>query len=123
MGHDVVHVITGMDISPESEVILDTWQFWGTFPGRDFGDSLRVTKEIFSDKEFNQRIKNIITASPPQAWLWWMWKCFIPCCQAIALSFKMTRKWHTYDFQTYLDVSLADIRQQYNIKVMQYLAN
>ena len=36
MGHDAVHVITGMDISPESEIILDTWQFWATYPGQDF---------------------------------------------------------------------------------------
>ena len=31
----------------------------------------------------------------------------------------MTKKWHTYDFQNYLDVPLVDIRREYNIKVMQ----
>lgn len=73
MAHDAVHVITGMDISPESEIILDTWQFWATYPGEDFWDSMRVTKKIFSDREFNQRIKDIITASSLKDWLWWLW--------------------------------------------------
>ncbi len=119
MAHDVVHVITGMDISPESEVILDTWQFWATYPGKDFWDSIRVTKEIFGDREFNQRIKEILTASSYLDWLWWMWRCFIPCCQAISYSLQMSKKWHTYDFQQYLDVPLSTIRQEYNITVMQ----
>ena len=117
--HDVVHVITGMDISAESEVLLDTWQFWATYPGKDFWDSIEVTKEIFSDPEFNQRLKDIITASSLKDWLWWIWQCFIPCCRAITFSWQMTKKWHTYDFQQYLDVPLSTIRQEYNIKVMQ----
>ncbi len=80
---------------------------------------MRVTKEIFSDREFTQRIKDIITASSLKDWLWWLWQCFIPCCKAIAFSLQMTKKWHTYDFQNYLDVPLVDIRAEYNIKVMQ----
>lgn len=119
MAHDAVHVITGMDISPESEIILDTWQFWATYPGKDFWNSMRVTKKIFSDREFNQRIKDIITASSLKDWLWWFWRCFIPCCKAIAFSWQMTKKWHTYDFQNYLEVPLVNIRAEYNIKVMQ----
>ena len=121
MAHDVVHIITGMDISAESEVILDTWQFWATYPGKDFWDSWRVTKEIFSDAEFSQRIKDIITASTPLEWLQWTVKCFLPCCQAILLALKMNCKWHTYDFPEYWDVPLSKLRQKYNIKVMQYL--
>ena len=118
--HDAIHVITGMNISPESEVILDTWQFWATYPGKNFWDSWRVTKETFTDPEFSSRLKSIIMASSFKDWFKWTWKCFLPCCRAIASSLKMNKKWPSYEFQQYLDLPLSAIRQEYNIKVMQH---
>ncbi len=116
--HDVIHVLTGMDISPLSEIILDTWQFWATLPGKNYWDSWRMTYIIFSDPEFSQRIKDIIFASSPWDWIKWAAICFIPACQAILNALTMAKKWHTYDFPKYLDSPLVDIRKEFNIKVL-----
>ncbi|RMF26911.1 MAG: hypothetical protein D6756_02935 [Cyanobacteria bacterium J083] len=57
-----------------------------------------IQEKIFADPEFSQRFRSIILASSWRDWLKWSYKCFLPCCRAIASAWQMTKKWRSYQF-------------------------
>ena len=116
--HDAIHVITGMDISHKSEIILGMWQFWATYTGQDLWDSWRVILTIATNSEFSARLKDFIVTTRVEDWLKYVWVSFIPACRALANGMQMSKKWPTQDFASYLDVPLAIVREEYNLKVM-----
>ena len=115
-GHDCTHVIFGLDISMEQESILDTWSFWGTdlsiknlldfiIASRKNTDFNKLYKKFYREYGITGLIKLYFSTLPFKR-------------KARAMTKKMTKKWPYVPPQQYLNRSIRELRQEFNIKIL-----
>ena len=121
-GHDCTHVIFGLDISMMQESILDTWSLWGT----DFGIKGAINLFIASRKntDFNKLYKKIYREYGITGLIKLYFSSLPFKRRARAMTKKMTKKWPYIPPQHYLNRSIRELRQEFNIKILsQYELN
>lgn len=107
-GHDICHVVFGLDTSVEDEALADTWGMVGTDLGATrYLQYLKVNEaqQIFKAIGLAATVKGSLAALPR-------------VLKALAAARRMRRKWPWNDHDAYLDVPLATIRRDFNIQVV-----
>ncbi|NVB40132.1 hypothetical protein G6O69_19960 [Pseudenhygromyxa sp. WMMC2535] len=107
--HDVVHVVFGTDTSVRQEAMTDTWSMTGTDVG--VGAYLSYLNEplaidIVREVGWIKVLGESLRALPDMLEIW-------------LRSRRMTKKWPWKDHDAWLDVPLAEIRQEFGIEVFQ----
>lgn len=106
--HDICHVIFGCDTSVPHEAMADTWSLFGTSVGfRKYLDYLKLPQanDIF------QQIGYMRTA--------WETICVSPrLVKVIVRARRMTKPWPFWDNDQYTDMSLREIRETFNIRLV-----
>ena len=112
--HDITHVIFGtvpFDIRGES--INDTWTLFGsdvTFKGY---------KEFFKYVDYKTVINSYIKKYKTKSRVYLKMATYIPdCLIAFYRAKRMSKKWHWYHYDEYLNMPLAQLRKEFNINVM-----
>ncbi|MEM9006911.1 MAG: hypothetical protein AAGE59_25705 [Cyanobacteria bacterium P01_F01_bin.86] len=114
--HDILHILTGLDASTVSELCLGFWQLIATEQG--FIIFLRNFVGMLMAPESYKTLYQFFAFNPVNTWLPSMRKSLTPSRQAFAMARGMTKKWPLYNYEVYLDVPLALIRQEFNLKVL-----
>lgn len=106
--HDVTHVVFGCDTSIKEETLTDTWTLFGSTV------TLREYMEYLKYPETTQAIKeagflNVV----------WIFFISLPAFfKVIFRTFQMKKKWDFWDYNSYINSSLKDIREEFNIQVV-----
>ena len=106
--HDAGHVIFGCDTSIRGEALIDTWTVMGTDAG------MKGYMEYFKHPEVN----NIFAETGAWKITVESARCLPDIVRVLIASRRMTAKWPWFSYETYLNTPLADIREQYNIRVV-----
>jgi hypothetical protein len=105
--HDVVHIIFGLDITDLDEVVAHVWMLFGT--------TLTISgmKDVIGNAEHRA-----IGASFARGKRGLLAVLALPrLAKALLRSFCMKKRWPWNGYDAYLDVSLADIRKEYGIRL------
>lgn len=106
--HDAGHVVFGCDISLRGETLIDTWTIFGSTAG------LRGYLRYFSYPQVNQVFAETgclrIAAESV--------RCSPDLVRVLVRSRRLSSRWPWAEYRRYLDSSLADIRQSFNIRVV-----
>jgi hypothetical protein len=107
-GHDICHVLFGLDTTIADEALADMWGMFGTDVG--VGRYLKYlqvneAQQIVKSIGWSVTIKESLRAMPR-------------VLKAIAGSRSMRRKWPWENHEAYLNTPLADIRREFNIRVV-----
>ncbi len=106
--HDVTHVVFGCDTSIKEETLTDAWTIFGsTVTLAEYMEYLKYpeTTQVFKDEGFFKVLGIFILSLP----------AFI---KVIFHVLKMNKKWNFWDYQSYLNHSLKDIREEFNIQLV-----
>ena len=108
--HDVGHVVFGVNTNILDETAGDYWTLFAT--DLSFKEYLKYAntpegKKLVKDIGFINIIKSLVLGLPL------LFKIF-------SRSKKMSRKWKTKDYEQYMDSSLADIRKDFNLNILEY---
>lgn len=105
--HDAVHVIFACDTSDRGEAVAHAWMLLGTTVTR------RALREVMRSRDHRslaaevghrRRLSALLSALPAVG-------------KAALRARRMHRRWPWDGYDRYLDVSLADIRREYGIRV------
>ena len=107
--HDVTHVVFGTTTTLADEFLQDMWTFLGVDINKknyifDFLPS-DESKQLFGSLQLWSTIKAIALTTPLLPKLIWR-------------SRQMSKKWSWQNWEKYLDFPLAEIRQEFNIRVL-----
>ncbi|MGB1277971.1 MAG: hypothetical protein ACPG77_19650, partial [Nannocystaceae bacterium] len=107
--HDICHVLFGCDTSLPGETLADTWAMSGT----DVTLSqymqyfkLQETKDILGELATWNAFKTFLSSFHLMPRAWWRAR-------------KMTKKWPFMENDAYLDTPLRELRESFNIEVLQ----
>ena len=106
--HDIAHVVFGLGTSSAEELLLETRTFFGCQIGvRTYAKVIKQGFIIKLLKMFGpfRLIKRFILTFP---------KVF----QTAFQSFLMKKKWPHFDYESYLDIPLYIIREEFGIEVI-----
>ncbi|MGK7955251.1 MAG: hypothetical protein AB4063_08320 [Crocosphaera sp.] len=107
--HDISHVVFGTTTSLADEFLQDIWTFLAIDVNKKnyIFDFIKTdeSKQLFQSLQFTESIKAIVTVLP-----------LLP--SLILRSLKMVKKWHWQDWESYLDLPLSEIRNEFNILVL-----
>ena len=106
--HDAGHVVFGCDTTLRGETLIDTWTIFGSTAG------IRGYLEYFNYPQVNQIFADAGYMQILLAFL----RCFPDVFRVLARSRKMASRWPWRDYGQYLDTSLCDLREQFNIQVI-----
>jgi len=110
--HDCTHVIFGLDISIDQEVILDTWVIWGsTFRWKYL---LSYTK-LPQIKELQQ---NLFKEFGIKGFLKLLWNTIAIKRKVIFRALKMKKKWPFQMPDAYLTMKISDLREIHGINIL-----
>ena len=110
-GHDAVHVISGLGINITEEAMVDAFTYSST--DLSIWESMKYTKL--------PEIQNLIRTLPKRDLVIDSIKAIPSAFKVWRASKKMTKKWPFYGWETYLDMSLSDIRDEFNIRPQLYV--
>lgn len=106
--HDVTHVVFGCDTSLYGEGVVKVWttfgttlSFWKVVRGYKEADAFELSRNY----SFRHVTKNIFR-----------FLCVIP--KTIIRAKRMHKPWPFSDYQSYLDVPIIQIREEFNIRVI-----
>ncbi len=107
--HDIAHVVFGCDTTLYGEGVVKVWTTFGTTLG--FWKVIRGYNEVnafqlFKAYSFRHIAGNILR-----------FLLIIPT--VIIRSKQMKKPWTWFDYQLYLDRPIADIREEFNIRVVE----
>ena len=108
--HDATHVVFGTTTTLADEFLQDIWTFLGVDINKknyifDFLPS-EESKQLFGALKLGESIKTIALTIPLLPKLIWR-------------SYNMTKQWPWQDWESYLDQPLSEIRQEFNILVLE----
>ncbi len=108
--HDVTHVVFGTTTTLADEFLQDMWTFLGVDINKknyifDFLPS-EESKQLFGSLKLGESIKAIALTIPLLPKLIWR-------------SQKMSKKWSWQNWESYLDIPLGEIRQEFKILVLE----
>jgi len=111
--HDYTHVLFGMGTSMMEESLLDTYVIWGT--KFNWGSII----DFYRDPDYSQFIKSLIGK---YGGYWSIFKIYMKLMpikfKIFRLCKKMTKRWNYHTPENYLNKTLKDIRQEFNIKLL-----
>ena len=111
--HDYTHVLFGMGTSMEEESLLDTYVIWGM--KFNWGSII----DFYRDPDYSQFIKSLIGK---YGGYWSIFKIYMKLMpikfKIFRLCKKMTKRWNYHTTENYLNKTLKDIRQEFNIKLL-----
>ncbi|MBN4061741.1 hypothetical protein JYU20_00910 [Bacteroidales bacterium AH-315-I05] len=106
--HDICHVVFGCDTTLGNEAMVETWSYFGTTV------KLKELMVYIDTKEHKEIMRKVgITGT-----IWTFIKAFPNIIKVIARTRKMKKKWPWSDNEHYLNVSLKEIRDDFNIKTI-----
>lgn len=106
--HDAGHVVFGCDTSLRGETLVDTWTVAGTTAGvRGYLRYFRYPQvsQIFSDAGYGRIAAEFA-------------RCLPDVLRVLARSRRLSARWPWAHYEQYLEQRLADIRCQFNIRVV-----
>lgn len=103
--HDIAHVVFGCDTSMLGEGTVKLWTIFGTTLG--FKKHIRAYSEanafdVFKQYSWAHVLKNVF-------------KVIVVAPAIVIRARKMSKKWPWSSYDTYLDVSISEIRKEFNI--------
>jgi len=108
--HDVGHVFFGVNTTILDEAIGDYWTIFGT----DL--SIREYLDYANTPEAKKLIKNIGLLGIMKSLV-----ISLPSLFRILIRTRiMSAKWPARDYQQYMDIPLRKIRQEFNLKILEY---
>lgn len=106
--HDVTHVVFGCDTSIKEETLTDAWTLFGSTV------TLKEYMEYLKYPETTQVLAKVGIFK-----VIWMFILSLPIFfQVIFRTSQMNKKWNFWDYKPYLNCSLRDIREEFNIQVV-----
>ena len=106
--HDAAHVVFGCDTSIRGEVVLSRWSLLGAT------DFAMIYLRALRTKEARRLYVDALRQLRVTAIAAGFWQGLVAMVRAL----RMSRRWPTFDFQKFLDRPLADIRREFNIRVI-----
>jgi len=106
--HDAAHVVFGCDTSVRGEVALARWSLLGAVDGISIylsGLRARETRFLFGDFFRKIRPGNLLVAAYDGS-------------RALLRSLRMRRRWPSLEWEEYADRPLAEIREEFGIRVV-----
>jgi hypothetical protein len=106
--HDAAHVVFGCDTSLRGETRIDTWTILGSTIGlRGYLEYLKIPQvnEIFAETGYLRIAFESLLCVPDILRILWR-------------SRRLSSKWAWRDWEAHLDEPLADIRREFNIRVV-----
>ncbi len=106
--HDITHVVFGCSTSIAEETLTDIWTLFGsTVEWSAYLSYLNSpqTQQIFKEAGYFQTF-------------WIFLKTLPQIFRVIRRTFKMRKKWNWDAVQSYLDIPLKDIRQEFGIVIL-----
>ncbi|MDY7024479.1 MAG: hypothetical protein SWJ54_24535 [Cyanobacteriota bacterium] len=106
--HDVTHVVFGCSTSIVDETLTDFWTLFGsTVKFFDYLSYLNYpeTQQIFQEIGYGKTV-------------WIFLRSFPRIFQVLWRTFKMKQKWNWHHYESYLNCSLQEIRQEFGIVVI-----
>lgn len=104
--HDASHVVFGCDISLSDELVVKISSVFGTTAGWNVlkGYRLAESKEVYEELLLVDVVRTVVSSLylVPIT----IWRCF-----------RMQRRWHWDNFDEFLDVPLAQVRERFGIQV------
>lgn len=106
--HDIAHVLFGCDISLYGEGTVKIWTIFGTSLG--FWQHLKEYQvvnafELAKNFGFRQLLTNLL-------------KLLFSIPVIILRAKRMNRRWPWANFDAYLDTPIAEIREEFNIRIL-----
>lgn len=115
-GHDTVHVVFGTNTDIRQEAMTDTWAVLGTTAGLGYlrylstPEAMQILKEIgqgtAQQSGWRHLVRETVAAVPSMVEVW-------------RRSRKMFEPWPWLEHESWLDVSLVEIRREFGIEVFQ----
>ncbi len=103
--HDIAHVVFGCDTTLRGEGIVKLWTIFGTTLG--FADHIKEYDEASAFELFKKySLKHILVNIA---------KLIIVAPVVIIRAYKMKKKWPWSSYDKYLDISIYQIRKEFNI--------
>ncbi len=106
--HDVAHVVFGCDTSGRGEIVLARWSLFGTT------DSIRPYLRALAYRETARLFLAILDLRN----IGYGIRAIPAALTAVWRSLFMTRRWPSRDYGAWLDRPLAEIRREFNIRVV-----
>jgi len=107
LSHDIAHILFGCDISLHGEGTVKLWTIYGTPLG--FWNHIKAYNKANAyalPKPYNfMHVANNI------------FKLLFAILVVIYRAMSMTKRWPWHKFEPYLDVSISEIRKEFNIKI------
>ena len=108
--HDISHIIYGCDTSLLGEMQVQFWNQFGSFVPKTWSD----IKKAFMDKETRQ----IITPAGLIPFFLTHSSEIFRVRKQVKL---MTKKWQFFDEEKYMNMTITEIRKEYNIQIINQL--
>ena len=108
--HDVGHVFFGVNTSILDEAAGDYWTLLATdLSAREYLGYVNSPegKKLLKEIGFINLVKSLVLGLPL------LYRVYVQ-------SRKMSRKWRTRDYQQYMDTPLVEVREAFNLEVLQY---
>ena len=106
--HDIAHIVFGCDTSIYGEGVVKIWttfgttlSFWKVVNGYKDASAFELARKY----SFSHVVKNIF-------------KFLLTIPKTIIRAKQMNKPWPFYDFDSYLNVPLSEIRKEFNIRVL-----
>ena len=117
--HDVTHVVFGtLPFQLRGETLNDAWTMAGTTT------TYKKYKEFFKYVSYDTVMKCYYKKYGGKFWTYWkMLKLGPAIILAYYRGYRMRKKWDWFNPEPYMNHSLADIRNEFNIKVICYEDN
>jgi ubiquinone biosynthesis protein Coq4 len=106
--HDAGHVVFGCDTSLRGETLIDTWTVLGSTAGvRGYLQYFKLPQvnAIFAETGYGRIALESL-------------RCLPDVARVLARSRRLTRRWPWAGYERYLDRPLADLRREFNIRVV-----
>ena len=111
--HDYTHDLFGLGTSIEEESLLDTYALWGT--KFKWGPIIG----FYRDPDYSKFIKSLV--GKYGGW-WSIFKIYVSLIpfklKIFRICMKMTKRWDYHTPQNYLNKTLKEIREEFNIKLL-----
>ena len=111
--HDCTHVIFGLDISLDQEAILDTWVLWGS--KFKWGYLLGYNKL----PQIKELTKFLFKELGIMGFLRLYWNVIAIKRKVVYRTFKMKKKWPFKVPEEYLNMKIADLRDEHGIRILE----
>ncbi|QIW09151.1 hypothetical protein [Francisella sp. LA112445] len=112
--HDITHVLFGtVPFEIRGEAINDTWTLFGS------NVTLKGYKKFFKFVDYKTVINSYLKKYKYKFVVYFVMLRYSPICLLAAFkAYRMSKKWDWYNYDSYLNIPLKDIRKEFNIKVI-----